>query len=344
MPVLLAALLTLGCSGAGPDGNASSEGQPGSNGSTLPVPTDGDTEGRRIVVDGELWVDPRSPAALQIAEWRAEGRDEDAEMLRTLAEQPLAEWPPGEGGDPGPRIREVARAAGAQERTAVFVAYNVPHRDCGQYSRGGAGDGEAYRSWIGSFADNIGDAEAIVILEPDAVPHIVDGCTAPIHHEERYTALSEAVDRLGALPRTRVYIDAGNPTWIADPADLVEPLRRAGIDRADGFALNVSNYRPTEEVVAYGRELSELLGGARFVVDTSRNGNGPLEGDPAEAWCNPPGRALGTPPTTETGDPLIDAHLWIKRPGESDGECRGGPPAGEWWPEYALELVSAGRR
>ncbi|WP_323385380.1 glycoside hydrolase family 6 protein [Streptomyces calidiresistens] len=343
MPVLLAVLLTLGCSGSGPTGGASPGSGPGSNGGPVPADEAEDTGSARIPVDEELWVDPDSPAARQIAEWRAEGRDEDAETLRLLAEQPLAEWPPGEGGDPGPRIREVARAAGAQERTAVFVAYNVPHRDCGQYSRGGAVDGDAYRSWIGSFADNIGDAEAIVILEPDAVPHIVDGCTAPIHHEERYTALSEAVDRLGALPRTRVYIDAGNPTWITDPAELVEPLRRAGIDRADGFALNVSNYRTTEEVVAYGRELSGLLGDARFVVDTSRNGNGPLEGDPAEAWCNPPGRALGTPPTTETGDPLVDAHLWIKRPGESDGECRGGPAAGEWWPEYALELARGAR-
>nr|WP_153426912.1 glycoside hydrolase family 6 protein [Streptomyces alkaliphilus] len=341
---MLAVLLTLGCSGSGPAGETS-PGEPLDG--TTAAPADGTAEDaghESIVVDAELWVDPRSPAARQIAEWRAEGREEDAETLRVLAEQPLAEWPPGEGADPGPRIREVARAAGEQERTAVFVAYNVPHRDCGQYSRGGAVDLEAYRSWIGSFADNIGDAEAIVILEPDAVPHIVDGCTAPIHHEERYTAMSEAVDRLGELPRTRVYIDAGNPSWITNPADLVVPLHRAGVGRADGFALNVSNYRPTEEVVAYGRELSALLDGAHFVVDTSRNGNGPLEnGDPAQAWCNPPGRALGTPPTTETGDPLIDAHLWIKRPGESDGECRGGPPAGEWWPEYALELARGAR-
>ncbi|MGW5026607.1 glycoside hydrolase family 6 protein, partial [Streptomyces albidoflavus] len=46
-----------------------------------------------------------------------------------------------------------------------------------------------------------------------------------------------------------------------------------------------------------------------------------------------------TPPTTRTGDPLLDAYLWIKRPGESDGSCRGGPSAGTWWPEYALGLA-----
>ncbi|WP_442538328.1 glycoside hydrolase family 6 protein, partial [Streptomyces pseudogriseolus] len=64
-------------------------------------------------------------------------------------------------------------------------------------------------------------------------------------------------------------------------------------------------------------------------------------GDPDERWCNPPGRALGETPTTRTADPLVDAYLWIKRPGESDGECKGGPKAGEWWEDYALDLARA---
>jgi endoglucanase len=29
----------------------------------------------------------------------------------------------------------------------------------------------------------------------------------------------------------------------------------------------------------------------------------------------------------------------VKPPGESDGECNGGPAAGRWWPEYALGLA-----
>ncbi|MFI2791482.1 glycoside hydrolase family 6 protein, partial [Kitasatospora sp. NPDC018614] len=45
------------------------------------------------------------------------------------------------------------------------------------------------------------------------------------------------------------------------------------------------------------------------------------------------------PPTTRTADPLVDAYLWIKRPGESDGTCKGGPKAGQWWETYALELA-----
>jgi endoglucanase len=40
-----------------------------------------------------------------------------------------------------------------------------------------------------------------------------------------------------------------------------------------------------------------------------------------------------------TGSALLDALLWIKAPGESDGSCAGGPAAGVWWPAYALGLA-----
>ncbi|WP_049564294.1 glycoside hydrolase family 6 protein [Streptomyces sp. SBT349] len=286
---------------------------------------------------GEFWVDPDSPAARQVATWERAGREEDAELLRRISERPMATWPPGEE-DPGPRVRTVTEAATEAGRTAVLVAYNIPHRDCGQYSQGGAAGAEAYERWIGSFAEAIGTARAIVVLEPDAVPHTADGCTDRMYLTERFDLLASAVEALTAQPNTRVYLDAGNPSWIADPDRLADALTRSGVARADGFALNVANFQTLDASAAYGRDLSSLLGGAHFVIDTSRNGNGPYEGD-AEPWCNPPGRALGTPPTTETGDPLVDAYLWIKRPGESDGECRGGPRAGRWWPEYALDLA-----
>lgn len=77
-------------------------------------------------------------------------------------------------------------------------------------------------------------------------------------------------------------------------------------------------------------------GSAHFVIDTSRNGQGPA---PDDAWCNPPGQGLGIPPTTDTTSPLVDAYLWIKDPGQSDGTCNGGPAAGTFWPSYALGLA-----
>ncbi|ARQ68398.1 glycoside hydrolase family 6 protein [Streptomyces marincola] len=319
---LICALLALGCTSGS------------SGGAGEPAPED---PSRAAESAGEFWVDPDSPAARQVRAWEAEGRTEDAEVLRRIADRPMATWPPGEE-DPAPVVRTVTGAATAQGRTALLVAYNIPHRDCGQYSQGGAADGAAYEEWIDAFAGAIGDARAIVVLEPDAVPHTADGCTDAGYVPERFRLLSAAIDRLARQPHTRVYLDAGNASWITDPARISDPLLRAGVARADGFAVNVANFQTLEDSAAYGRRLSELLDGAHFVIDTSRNGNGPYEGG-EEAWCNPPGRALGAPPTSETADPLIDAYLWIKRPGESDGECRGGPPAGQWWADYALGLA-----
>lgn len=92
-------------------------------------------------------------------------------------------------------------------------------------------------------------------------------------------------------------------------------------------------------------------------IDTSRNGKGswtPPAGKyrDAEVWCNPPGRGLGRRPTLDSSNPYVDAFLWIKIPGESDGECLRGtsgpadpergmtaPPAGKWFPEQARELI-----
>ncbi|MFJ4829945.1 glycoside hydrolase family 6 protein [Streptomyces sp. NPDC088747] len=284
-----------------------------------------------------FWVDPASPAAQQIELWSRQGRTADAESLKLIADQPAALWPAGE--DPGTIVRSATSSAAADGRTTLFVAYNIPHRDCGQHSAGGADDASAYRTWIGRFADALADSKALVILEPDAVAHIVDGCTPGEYHAEREQLLSEAIVRLKQQPNTKVYLDAGNPAWIEEPWKLVEPLRRAGVARADGFALNVSNFQTDAVTKKYGVQLSGDLGGKHFVIDSSRNGNGPLSGARGEAWCNPPGRALGTRPTTETGESVLDAYLWIKRPGESDGECRGGPAAGQWWPEYALGLA-----
>ncbi|MEU5363084.1 glycoside hydrolase family 6 protein [Streptomyces sp. NPDC005925] len=320
-----AALLVAGCSG-GDKGGAQDE--TGAAGIT-----------QRPAGTSPFWVNPDGTAARQVAGYEKAGKQAEADKVREIAEQPVAEWVGAER--PEQEARGFTGAAAKAGRTALLVLYNIPHRDCGQYSRGGAADGNAYRAWTDAVARGIGDRPATVVLEPDAVLHLVDGCTPGEYHEERYDLLKDAVTKLTALKNTKVYLDAGNAGW-GNPDQIFEPLKWAGIDRADGFAVNVSNFYGTDESVAYGRKLSAKVGRKHFVVDTSRNGNGPYtEGDPGERWCNPPGRALGETPTTKTADPLVDAYLWVKRPGESDGECKGGPKAGQWWPAYALALAEA---
>ena len=77
------------------------------------------------------------------------------------------------------------------------------------------------------------------------------------------------------------------------------------------------------------------------MIDTSRNGQGPSTSTGTQEWCNPPGRGLGERPTTTTNIPRLDAKLWIKTPGESDGECADAedPAAGRWFPRQAAELI-----
>ncbi|MCK1821361.1 glycoside hydrolase family 6 protein [Streptomyces sp. XM83C] len=324
--VLGAALLLAGCSSGGDDGDKKGDGA-GAGITQQPKAAD------------PFWVNPDGNAAKQVAAYLKDGKKTEAELIRRIASQPTGEWIGPD--DPEKEARGFTEAAAAADRTALLVLYNIPHRDCGQYSQGGAADGDAYREWIEGVAKGIGDRPATVILEPDAVLHLVDGCTPDEFHEERYDLLKGAVESLKKLKNTKVYLDAGNAGW-GHPDQIHEPLRWAGIDRADGFAVNVSNFYTTEASIAYGKQLSAKVGGKHFVVDTSRNGNGPyMGGDTDERWCNPPGRALGEPPTTKTADPLVDAYLWVKRPGESDGECKGGPKAGQWWPDYALKLAKA---
>lgn len=278
-----------------------------------------------------LYVDPNSAAQRQ-AETMRRSRPQDAELIEQIARQPTAKWL---GGWVGDVAREVDNAVSTITRSGampIFVAYNIPNRDCGSYSAGGANGGDAYRKWISSFADGIKNRSAIVILEPDALAGM--DCLNAAGQAARLELLSYAVDVLKSR-RASVYIDAGHAKW--HPAERIAArLRQANIAKADGFSLNVSNYIDNPANIAFGERLSRQLGGKHFIIDTSRNGLGSTSD-----WCNPRGQALGVAPTTNTGHPLVDAFLWIKQPGESDGTCKGGPKAGSWWTEIALELSRA---
>ncbi|WP_261569048.1 glycoside hydrolase family 6 protein [Frankia gtarii] len=282
-----------------------------------------------------LYVDPAGDAAQAVRTLR-QSDPAGAQTLSRLADRSHADW----FGDPDPatvrtrvadRVR-VVRAAGA---LPVLVAYAIPQRDCGGgQSAGGVADESAYRAWIAAFAAGIGAGPAAVILEPDALAQV--DCLAPAAATARYAMLGYAVDQLAAVG-VDVYLDAGNASWHS-AADTAVRLRQAGVSRARGFALNVSNFDETADETAYGDAVVAALGGAsHYVVDTSRNGHGPAADN---AWCNPPGRGLGTAPTGRTGNPRADAYLWIKVPGESDGACNGGPAAGRWWLDYAMGLAS----
>ncbi|WP_082109699.1 glycoside hydrolase family 6 protein [Mycobacterium sp. UM_Kg1] len=279
-----------------------------------------------------FYVDPISKAM------HASNAQPDSAELARVANTPQAYWLDQAfgGGSVGATVARHTGAAAAAGAMPVLVLYAIPHRDCGSYAAGGFSSGASYRAWIDSVADGIGGNPAAIILEPDALA--MADCLSGDQRQERFDLISYAVDTLTRNPATAVYVDAGHSRWVS-AGEMANRLNQAGVGRARGFALNSTNYFSTEEEIGYGEEISGMTGGAHYVIDTSRNGNGPAEGDPF-GWCNPSGRALGAAPTADTAGAHADAYLWVKRVGESDGSCGAGEPAaGHFVSEYAINLA-----
>ncbi|WP_404434740.1 glycoside hydrolase family 6 protein [Microbacterium lacus] len=390
------------------------------------------------LADSDLFLNPWS-TTLEAAQGLTGQSRDDAQLLGSI---PSADWfTKGTPAEVQAAVDEVVTAASAKGEMPVIVAYNLPFRDCAQYSSGGALDTAAYKAWIDGFAAGIGGRPATVILEPDGlgiIPHYttldnvtewcqpaeLDPATAT---SDRFEQLNYAVDEFAALASTSVYLDGTGASWL-NVGEISDRLLKGGVQNADGFFLNASNYQFTANSTYFGSWVSKCIafvteaggsfaecgnqywnggpannwggdwpagyGGAmsqyaewsagsadpalnvdgvesryasqlggiepttRFVIDTSRNGLGPWQfpaGEyPApEDWCNPPDRGLGLLPNTSTGVALVDAYLWIKVPGESDGKCFRGTPgpldpergmedpaAGQWFVEQARELIA----
>lgn len=377
---------------------------------------------------------PNDGAIEQIADLISTHNTADANLIRRMIKRPQAVWfTKGTPESVEQDVRKTVDRAVDQGAVPVLVAYNIPFRDCAQFSAGGATSPEQYMAWIDGFAAGIGNGTVVVILEPDGLgiipwynpfadrdtwvtnpnyewcqPAEANPATAA---SDRFSMMNYAVDKLKENPGTSVYLDGTHSAWLGS-GDAADRLIQAGVADADGFFLNVSNYRLNSHLEKYGTWTSKCIAFAshpsswgnghsewcasqyfpanpndfstwvltdqwymdnvesqtwwyaesllkHFVIDTSRNGQGPwtptVSYPDAQDWCNPPDRGLGLQPTANTGVALLDAYLWVKIPGESDGECTRGlgpggttvdpewglidPAAGAWFPEMALDLV-----
>jgi cellulose 1,4-beta-cellobiosidase len=148
-----------------------------------------------------------------------------------------------------------------------------------------------------------------------------------------------------------------------------------GADKVRGFAVNVANYDSLQDgdlprlepsdpatgelkyIDLLNRSLTEAgITGKAFVVDTSRNGRSGIR-TKSGSWCNVAGAGLGERPQANP-TPFVDAYLWIKPPGESDGgsdpnqdgfdemcgarspdAAPNAPHAGSWFHSYFVDLA-----
>jgi len=209
----------------------------------------------------------------------------NAVRLATMVTTPQAVW--FVGGTPAEvekQVKKTMKAAALEKRVPVLVAYNVPFRDCAQYSSGGATDTAEYQAWIDGFAKGIGSGKAVVILEPDSlgiIPYNTtiydavewcqptgeaeDGSSVPApgaSPEARYAQLQYAGAALKTkAPAADVYFDGTHAGWLG-VGESAYRINKASHDPvtgdalAKGFYLNASNFRTTEQSAQYGTWIS----------------------------------------------------------------------------------------
>lgn len=378
----LALAFTAGCAGT-----TSTAAKPIAVPTTPPAPAVNPFQGARFYVDpefGKMVAKATAPTPEDGARLKKLATFPTAVWLETLETAKLA----------GPTLDDALKqeAAGGGPIVPLFVVYNLPNRDCA--AEGSRGElsvdkgGEAlYQS---QFIDVIAAAfsahpsqKIAVVLEPDSLPNLVTNAELPTcaAAEQIYRrGIAYAITKL-SLPNVFIYMDAAHAGWLGWPKNLPravtlfkEVLATAGgADRIRGFAVNVSNYDPprepkaqksgpddpSQDEIGYVEDLAAGLAkvgitGKGFLIDTSRNGKGGIRSTPGN-WCNVKGAGLGERPKVAPA-PNIDAYVWVKTPGESDGTTDrkaarfdencvsddampGAPEAGELFAPYLIELA-----
>jgi hypothetical protein len=300
-----------------------------------------------------------APYSVWPSVWKYEraGDAREVALLEKIAHVPQAKWlagdlvrplpgsalsrfvgnvvsPPWGGPDCDTRL---SRRGGANDPYAgdypVLAIRILQHESCSRrYGGGGAWNrakGGLYMPWIESFVrglDPIG-RRAAVIVEPDGLPVIPD-CLSRRGGKQRLALMRAVLKRLGREPGLTTYIDIGSSSWLRR-GQALRLLRRSGVARVRGFALNTTHFNRTARELRYGNWLAKKLGGKHYVVNTAENGRGPAKGP--KSFCNPANAGLGSLPTTRTASKYADAYLWLSRPGLSSNghggqsQCGRGP-------------------
>jgi endoglucanase len=280
-----------------------------------------------------------------------------------IAVQPKFRWF-GRSTRPNPTKKIGDYIARAEAKGEIPLMATLRHHGitCGPtYTGGGRAEDERFRAWYRMLANAIGNHRVVIGYEPDSLGTI--DCLKKSRRDDRVATLKYGLDLLAALPNATVYIEAGASDW-ESPKRTASLLRRIGIHKVRGFMLNATHYDWTGNNIAYGRQVSRLTGGKHFIINTSGNGRGPVHYQQwksvaaqkrrrgwhrVNVWCNAKMRGLGIAPTTKTHDPLVDAYMWINRPGVSSGTCNGGKKktnVGEWfqaranmWVRYRTDWI-----
>src|SRR5580700_12339345 len=228
--------------------------------------------GRAVSPGTRFFVPPPDQGAIKQELQLLKGGDfSDAALLARMVATPQAVW--FDGGTPAQvqaQVRQTILEAAFERAVPVLVAYDIPGRDCAQYSAGGALDQADYEAWISGFAQGIGHAKAVVILEPDSLGNMPSDCglptsVYPFTDSERIAELQYAVGTLEHDPGVSVYLDGTHSAW-QSVGTITQRLLEASVQQAQGFFLNVSNYQADQNLTDYGTWISDCIA---MVTDAS---------------------------------------------------------------------------
>ena len=284
-----------------------------------------------------LFVDHDTPAWYQWRAYRRSGQNAKAALIWRIAREPRALWL---GRFTRPnfdlKVRQRIDAARAQGAVPIFTVMRAEATQCGpRYMAGGPPEDARTRAWYDALARAIGSDRVVIAFEPDSLGTI--DCQARSRRDDRIRLLRYGVSALSRLPNATIYLEGGASDW--EPARrTARQLRAIGISKVRGFMVNATHQDWTSHNIQHGLQISRLTGGKHFVINTAENGRGPIHqrlpnGRRLTVWCNPPHRGLGPPPTTQSANPMVDAYLWINRPGYGQS-CAGQEIA--WNPHKAL--------
>src|SRR5829696_2029043 len=287
-----------------------------------------------------LFVDHASPSWQQWLAYRRSGDQRKARLIWKIAREPKALWVGRYTPNPlHEEVRRHTRLARRQGAVPIFTVLRAVSMGCGpSYTGGDAAEDARTRAWYRDLAQTIGASRVVIAFEPDSLGTL--DCLATSRRQARIRLLRYGVKVFSRLPGATIYLEAGASDW--EPARrTARQLRAIGIGRVRGFMLNATHQDWTRANIRHGLQLSRLTGGKHFVINTAENGRGPVNyrnarGRRITVWCNPPRRGLGPPPTTNTSNPMVDAYLWINRPGYAQS-CQGRPIA--WYAPRALSYA-----
>jgi endoglucanase len=224
---------------------------------------------------------PAQGSVQQILQLIEHGQVKNAGLIAAMEAVPSAVWldgeTPAQAAEPGNlgseqadfdvtrQVSQTLFAARLQHAVPIFVAYNIPGRDCSQYSAGGAPNDAAYDAWIESISNALGDARAVLLEEPDALADLPGYCGSAyatdfpdITNTTRIDDIRYAVATLESDPNISLYLDAGNSDW-QNVGGMAETLVAADIQQTQGFFLNVSNYQYDTNLDFFGSWVSSCI-------------------------------------------------------------------------------------